>query len=185
MGAQGICGLCFCFSVAVGPAYILPQNPIMSLIQALSGLAPRTAALRLTTITKVRSPIRNQSEVLLQAPRHRNFGHAPPTEPSQKPPFPSTNPSVNDPSQPSFNLFAQIKKLPRPARYTLYTGFALLAAGETTFWSNLIYAKWFAKGEQKEKADLLLERFGEAVRGYRIRWMKNYGDYWGAGIWGL
>jgi hypothetical protein len=92
---------------------------------------------------------------------------------------------VNDPSQPSFNLFAQIRKLPRPARYTMYTGFALLAVGETTFWSNLIYAKWFAKGEQKEKADLLLERFGEAVRGYRARWMINYGNYWGAVMWGL
>ena len=92
---------------------------------------------------------------------------------------------MNDPSQPSFNLFTQIRKLPRTARYTLYTGFALLVAGETTFWSNIIYAKWFATGEQKEKADLLLERVAEAVRGYRGRWMINYGNYWGANMWGL
>jgi hypothetical protein len=78
-----------------------------------------------------------------------------------------------------------MKTLPPAARYTLYTGFALLATGETIFWGNLIYAKWFATGDQKEQADLLLERIGEAVRGYRVRWMQNYGDYWGTGIWGL
>lgn len=60
-----------------------------------------------------------------------------------------------------------------------------MVAGETTFWSNLIYAKWFGTAEQKDKADLLLERFGEAVRTYRVIWMINYGNYWGAGMWGL
>ncbi|KAF2681026.1 hypothetical protein K458DRAFT_253518, partial [Lentithecium fluviatile CBS 122367] len=115
--------------------------------------------------------------------------HARPTESSPKPPHPSanasTNPSLPNPSHTPFNLFAQVKMLPRVTRYTIYTGFALMAAGETTFWCNLIYAKWFATGEQKEKADLFLERVGEAARGYRGVWMRNYWSFWGEGVWGL
>lgn len=70
-------------------------------------------------------------------------------------------------------------------RYTVYTGLALMITAETTFWTNVIYAKWFAGEEDKERADALLERLHDAVRGYRVRWMENYGDYWGGNLWGL
>ncbi|KAF2246653.1 hypothetical protein BU26DRAFT_606868 [Trematosphaeria pertusa] len=115
-------------------------------------------------------------------PASRCFGSSIiPQIPSSKPP---SNPTpIHEPAP--FNLFAQIRASSRPVRYTIYTGFALLATAETTFWVNVIYAKYFASEEEQEKADQLLERVQLAVKGYRATWMKNYGDYWGANLWGL
>jgi hypothetical protein len=79
----------------------------------------------------------------------------------------------------------QIQSLNRPARYTIYAGFALAAAGESTFWFTVIRAKYFATEEEKERADAFIERCKEAVRGYRRVWLRNYWAYWAGGIWGL
>lgn len=161
------------------------QSAIFVLIIDHLQMAPRIAS---KTARPLFSSILAQPksfQPLYLAMARRHFTQATPINSISKPPSSTPKPTLNDPSQPSFNLFAQIKKLPRAARYTLYTGFALLVAGETTFWCNLIYAKWFAKGEQKENADLFLERVGEAVRGYRPRWMTHYRSYYGEGIWGL
>jgi len=107
----------------------------------------------------------------------RNFSRA--TVLSSSPPqTPSSTPSP-------FNIWTQIRESKRSIRYTIYTGFALAVTAETTFWANVIYAKWFAGEEDKEKADAFLERFSEAIRGYRARWIVNYGNYWSKHLWGL
>lgn len=97
--------------------------------------------------------------------------------------MPPKNAAHTEPSP--FNIWSQVRSSPRPIRYTIYTGFALAATAETTFWANVIYAKWFAGEEDREKADALLEKLSEAVRGYRARYLVNYGAYWRRTLWGL
>lgn len=84
-----------------------------------------------------------------------------------------------------FNIWTQIRASPRSVRYTLYTGVALAATAETSFWANVVYAKYFAGEEDRERADAFLAKCSEAVRGYRARWMVNYGRYWSENLWGL
>jgi hypothetical protein len=62
--------------------------------------------------------------------------------------------------------------------------FAVIATAETTFWTNVIYAKYFAK-EGDERAGDFLERCREALRGYRQRYLFNYRRYYEANLWGL
>lgn len=81
------------------------------------------------------------------------------------------------------NLFAMIKELKGPARWVIYAGLAILATAETTFWSQVICAKFFSKDEQK--AGELLGRVKEAVREYRRVWLPNYRKYYSDNIWGL
>ncbi|KAF1954615.1 hypothetical protein CC80DRAFT_506262 [Byssothecium circinans] len=99
---------------------------------------------------------------------------------ANKPPTPD---NLNDP--PPFNILAQIRASKRSVRYTVYAGFFLLATAETTFWANVAYAKYFAKGEKRGAADEFLGRVMEGVRGYRRVWLGNYWRFWGEGLWGL
>ncbi|KAK3201927.1 hypothetical protein GRF29_164g1093475 [Pseudopithomyces chartarum] len=86
---------------------------------------------------------------------------------------------------PSFSIWTQIRTASRPIRYTVYTGLLLAATAETTFWANIIYAKYFATTQDRERADALLARVHEAVKGYRVRWLINYRNYYSHNLWGL
>ena len=86
---------------------------------------------------------------------------------------------------PATNIFELVRGSSRPVRYTLYAGFALLASAETTFWARLIWAKFFASKQDKEKADEFMRKVGLFVEGYRRRWIVNYGRYWSDNLWGV
>jgi hypothetical protein len=100
-----------------------------------------------------------------------------------KPSAGNTSPKLSSPAP--FNTWAQVRSFPRSLRYTFYTGLALAATAETSFWANVIYAKWFAGEEDRENANALLWRFSEAVRGYRVRYLVNYTSHYSDGVWGL
>lgn len=72
-------------------------------------------------------------------------------------------------------------------RYTVYAGLGLMVTAESTFWFNVLKAKYFpsAREDDQQKAKQLLEDFRAAVRGYRAVWLTNYGRYYGAYTWGL
>ncbi|KAI4921048.1 hypothetical protein J4E85_009163 [Alternaria conjuncta] len=104
--------------------------------------------------------------------------------------IPSTarpNHQAENPSLPSLNLFKLVRDSKPAVRYTVYAGLGLMATVETTFWFHVLRAKFFprASAEEQEKADALLERLGEAMKNYRHVWMRNYGRYYGAHVWGL
>jgi hypothetical protein len=177
--------------VSITPNTRSQSTPTMSLVTALARIASRTRTLstlrRLSPTTTPGTQPRARApgvyNIVFPALHHRSFSHFIPARSGLKLPTP-TNPHMREhPKGPT--LFTQITRLPQSARYPLYAGFALVAAGETAFWGNLVYAKWFAKEEQRADAELLLERFREALKGYRARWMVNYGRYWGAALWGL
>lgn len=71
-------------------------------------------------------------------------------------------------------------------RYTVYAGLGLMATAETTFWFNVIRAKYFPSQvtEEQEEAARLLGNFRAAIQGYRAVWLRNYDRYYGAYIWG-
>ncbi|KAH7394377.1 hypothetical protein BKA66DRAFT_456206 [Pyrenochaeta sp. MPI-SDFR-AT-0127] len=102
------------------------------------------------------------------------------------PPNPNHHHSEN-PSLPSFNLWHQIREARPAVRYTVYAGLGLMATVESTFWFNVLKAKFFPSASEAEKeiAEEFLERIGVAVKGYRKVWMKNYGRYYGAHLWGV
>ena len=72
-------------------------------------------------------------------------------------------------------------------RYTVYAGLALMATAESTFWFNVVRAKYFPSQvvEGKEDADRFLQDLRSAVKGYRMVCLANYGRYYGAYAWGL
>jgi hypothetical protein len=90
-------------------------------------------------------------------------------------------------SLPPFNLFEQLRKASLGTRCTVYAGLSLMAAVETIFWFHVLRAKFFTHASQAErdKADALLVRVDDAIRGYHHIWMMNYGRYYGAHVWGL
>jgi hypothetical protein len=102
------------------------------------------------------------------------------TEPSKPPPQPN-------PSLPSFNLLREIQNASPVVRYTVYAGLGLMVTVESTFWINVIRAKFFpAKSEEERaKAEELMENLNEAVTGARKAWMGNYGRYYGGYVWGV
>jgi hypothetical protein len=61
-----------------------------------------------------------------------------------------------------------------------------MVTAETTFWFNVIRAKYFPSkvSEEREEAVRLLDDIGAAVEGLRAVWMRNYNRYYGAYIWG-
>lgn len=85
----------------------------------------------------------------------------------------------------SSTIWSQISTTPRPIRYTVYTGLLLAASAETTFWANIVYAKYFARTNDRERADALLARVNQAIKGYRVRWLINYENYYNHNLWGL
>jgi hypothetical protein len=103
---------------------------------------------------------------------------------STQPSKPSPQP---DPSLPSFNLFREIQNSSPLVRYTVYAGLGLMITVESSFWFNIIKAKFFpAKSdEERAKAEELMENLGEAVAGARKAWMGNYGRYYGGYVWGV
>jgi hypothetical protein len=105
-----------------------------------------------------------------------------PTSSSPKP-----NQQAENPSFPSFNLFKQLREAKPAVRYTVYAGLGLMATVESTFWIHVLRAKFFPRGskEEQEKADALLGRMNDALKGYRHVWLANYGRYYGVYIWGL
>lgn len=58
---------------------------------------------------------------------------------------------------------------------------------ESTFWFNVLKAKFFpsASEVERQQAEDFLERIASAVKGYRAVWMRNYHRYYGAHLWGL
>ena len=100
---------------------------------------------------------------------------------------PRPNQHTESPSLPSFNLFKQLREARPAVRYTVYAGLGLMATVETTFWFHVLRAKFFprASKEEQEKADALLGRMNDAIKGYRHVWLANYSRYYGVYIWGL
>jgi hypothetical protein len=90
-------------------------------------------------------------------------------------------------SSTSLNLWAQIKEARPAVRYTVYAGLALMVTAESTFWFNVVRAKYFPSKavEGKEEADRFLQDLWNAVKGYRTVWLANYNRYYGAYAWGL
>jgi hypothetical protein len=99
----------------------------------------------------------------------------------------NTTSNVADPSMPSFSLFQQIREARPAVRYTVYAGLGLMATVETTFWFNVLKAKFFPSTsvEEQQKAEQLLNDVRSAIKGYRGVWMGNYGRYYGVYLWGL
>jgi hypothetical protein len=89
--------------------------------------------------------------------------------------------------KPSLNLWLQIRAAPPAVRYTVYVGLGLMATAETTFWYNVIRAKYFPSkvAEGQEEAARLMADLRAAVKGYRAVWLYNYDRYYGAYIWGV
>lgn len=87
---------------------------------------------------------------------------------------------------PSLNLFVLLREAKPAVRYTVYAGLGLMATAESTFWFNVIRAKYFpSKGVEKERNDELLKSVGEAVQGYRKAYLGNYRRYYGGYLWGV
>lgn len=89
-------------------------------------------------------------------------------------------------SSSSLNLWSQIKEARPAVRYTVFAGLGLMATAETTFWYNVVRAKYFPSkvAEEEEEAARFLQDLRAAVEGYRAVWMQNYDRYYGAYIWG-
>jgi hypothetical protein len=100
---------------------------------------------------------------------------------------PKAPPPPEDASLPSFNLWHQIRDARPAVRYTVCAGLGLMATVESTFWFNVIKAKFFpsAEADEQAKAEEFLGSIRDAVKGYRKVWMSNYGRYYGAHLWGL
>lgn len=62
-----------------------------------------------------------------------------------------------------------------------------MATAESTFWFNVIRAKYFPSNQvaEKEKNDELLESVRSAVQGYRNAYLGNYRRYYGGYVWGV
>ncbi|KAL6705975.1 hypothetical protein ACN47E_006254 [Coniothyrium glycines] len=80
------------------------------------------------------------------------------------------------------NLLHVIREARPVVRYTVYAGLGLMAAAESTFWYNVLSAKFFPSSnvEEQEKHDRLLDNVRAAIKGFRGVWMNNYGRYYGA-----
>lgn len=100
----------------------------------------------------------------------------------KKPDRPAENPSFL-----SFSLFHEVRNARPAVRYTVYAGVGLMATVESTFWFNVIRAKFFPSSspEDKEKAEEFLVNLRGAVAGYKATWMTNYGRYYGGYVWGV
>lgn len=98
-----------------------------------------------------------------------------------------TKPTPPAHPQPASALFAEIKTARPAVRYTLYAAFALMVAGESTFWYKVLSARFFPPPLEEDRlaADRLLADVGAAVQGYRAVWMANYAKYYGVYLWGL
>jgi hypothetical protein len=97
-------------------------------------------------------------------------------------------PSIQEnPSLPSFNLFHAVRDSRPAVKYTVYAGLGLMATVESTFWYNVLKAKFFPSKleEEKEKAEQFLENIKGAVIGYRAAWMVNYRRYYEGYVWGV
>ena len=120
---------------------------------------------------------------------HQSIGSSKdtPTEPASSPPELRLGQCNEDPSRASFSLLQQIREARPTIRYTVYAGLGLMATVETTFWFNVLRARFFprASGEEKSDDEELLHRLRGAMKGYRHVWMRNYGRYYGAYLWGL
>lgn len=100
--------------------------------------------------------------------------------------FHKTDPLHNNEPSP-FNLWAQISEARPAVRYTVYAGMGLMVTAETTFWFNVMRAKYFpsAAGDEQDRADLFLQELRAAVNGYHAVWEQNHARYYAAYIWGL
>ncbi|KAH7086519.1 hypothetical protein FB567DRAFT_72747 [Paraphoma chrysanthemicola] len=135
----------------------------------------------ITTTSRLAS---RQNSLPPNASHHSTQTPKPPTTTSTPP----TKPTLpENPSLPSFNLFHAVRDSRSAVRYTVYAGLGLMATVESTFWYNVLKAKFFpSKSEaEKEKAARFLESLGEAVKGYRGAWMGNYWRYYGGYVWGV
>lgn len=85
------------------------------------------------------------------------------------------------------NLWSQIREARPAVRYTVYVGLGLMTIAETTFWFNVIRAKYFPSKvvEEQKEAARFMEDLRAAIKGYRAVWMRNYDRYYGAYIWGV
>jgi len=94
---------------------------------------------------------------------------------------------LQDNSLSPFSLWSQIREARPAVRYTVYAGVGLMITAESTFWLNVIRAKYFpsAREDEKEKAERFLRDLQAAVQGFRAVWMENYGRYYGSYVWGL
>jgi hypothetical protein len=101
---------------------------------------------------------------------------------SQKPGIPDQTPSL-----PSFSLLHQIRDAHPAVRYTVYAGLGLMVTVESTFWYNVIKAKFFpsASEEEQAKAEEFMESVRKAIAGYKTNWVRNYGRYYGGYVWGV
>ncbi|CAN9320320.1 unnamed protein product [Alternaria alternata] len=96
--------------------------------------------------------------------------------PTSSPPLPRQQ--AENPSLPSFSLIKQLQTAKPAVRYTVYAGLGLMATVKTTFWFHVLRAKFFprASRQEQDKADALLDRLRDAMRGYHSVWMANYAD---------
>lgn len=102
---------------------------------------------------------------------------------------PSGKPNAlpDNPSLPSFSLVKEVRNARPAVRYTIYAGLGLMATVETTFWFNVLKAKFFpsATEEEKDEAEDILSRLREGFAGYKANWMINYGNYYAGYVWGV
>jgi hypothetical protein len=123
----------------------------------------------------VKSYARHLSSLSSSTPPSKLFS----TTSSSRSPNPKTARTIQ--SIASFNLLKEIRASRPAVRYTVYAGLTLMATVESTFWFNVLSAKFFpSKSEEdKQKADVFLERVRGAVNGSRAAWLGNYGRYFG------
>jgi hypothetical protein len=109
--------------------------------------------------------------------------YTPPQTPSKSKPKPAPE-NPGNPSIPTGNLKDILKDLKGPTRWIVICSFLVLASAETTFWIQVIHAKFFAD-EDDAAASEFLERCKEALAGFRRAWLPNYQSYYASSIWGL
>jgi hypothetical protein len=123
----------------------------------------------------------------LSRPRAHPYSTRTSKSPSPTPSPPKPNPLPENPSLPSFNLFQQVRDSRPAVRYTVYAGLGLMITVESTFWFNVIKAKFFPSQsvEEQAEAEAFMSNVQEAVTNSRAAWMGNYGRYYGGYMWGV
>jgi hypothetical protein len=118
----------------------------------------------------------------------RSYARTSRLQEKQHSPTSSNTPHQSEnPSLPSFNIFHQIREARPAVRYTVYAGLGLMATVESTFWFQVIRAKFFpsTSEEQQRKNEEFLWRLRSAIKSARMVYIRNYGRYYGAYLWGL
>ncbi|KAH6848518.1 hypothetical protein B0T12DRAFT_190279 [Alternaria alternata] len=137
-------------------------------------MALRPSEMRITPLKRMFHHLHDAAHAVAMNTRRFQTSANSSKNPTSSPPLPRQQ--AENPSLPSFSLIKQLQNTKPAVRYTVYAGLGLIATVETTFWFHVLRAKFFprASRDEQDKADALLDRLRDAMRGYHHVWMANY-----------